>query len=483
MCKVLLASPGWSHGNIIKTFAISSKTVTAIANNTYSPKKAGTKPKFTEAHIDYVLDLAFLNPRLSSESLARKFQTIKKNGFKYLATRKIQELNEVQISVRYNFSFQLLKTFNEADEFWKMLVFTDESRFCASSDAGRYCWRRVDDFRKDVCDSYAKYPVSCMVWGAIGYNFKPDLVFITGKLDSNAYIALLRDNHIFEACNTCFNDNFIFQQDGAPPHSSQMTLDWIQIEKEVKLLLGWPPNSPDLSPIEILWGAIKLKISRYEEFPRTYDELCAAVKREWANFEMESINSLVLSFRNRLIMCKNVGGQSISQFISARLQEIPSDNIIPEDQRPPLFTEENDEKMFSEFQKIGRKWKKISSDMGGSYTPVLVKYRVLLLNAMKSISERLNFQLENPNYQEDDEEEDGTLSEIISFETFMKQYCSYKKIREIAEEITETPISSIRRNRITIRFEENSSLTEIPRNDAIIYASDDLTITTDESED
>ena len=82
MCKVLLASPGWSHGNIIKTFAISSKTVTAIANNTYSPKKAGTKPKFTEAHIDYVLDLAFLNPRLSSESLARKFQTINYICFK-----------------------------------------------------------------------------------------------------------------------------------------------------------------------------------------------------------------------------------------------------------------------------------------------------------------------------------------------------------------------------------------------------------------
>ena len=114
-----------------------------------------------------------------------------------------------------------------------------------------------DDFRKKVCDTFTKFPVSCMVWGDIGINFKPDLVFIDGPLNAEGYIKLLSENGIFELCHRSFNGNFIFQQDGATCHSTVKVLDWIQIEKKVKLLFGWPPNSPDLSPFEILWGAIK----------------------------------------------------------------------------------------------------------------------------------------------------------------------------------------------------------------------------------
>ena len=105
ICKLLLASPEWSQYKIIKTFAISSKTVSAIANGTYTPSRKGPKTKFTEEHIGHILELAFLNPRMSSKMLAQKFsekfritisdmkirEIIKENGFKYLKARKIQE--------------------------------------------------------------------------------------------------------------------------------------------------------------------------------------------------------------------------------------------------------------------------------------------------------------------------------------------------------------------------------------------------------
>ena len=73
VCKYLLASPEWSQYKIAKTFAISSKTVSAIANGKYTPKKTGKKAKFAQVHIDYVLQLAFLYPRISAENMARKF--------------------------------------------------------------------------------------------------------------------------------------------------------------------------------------------------------------------------------------------------------------------------------------------------------------------------------------------------------------------------------------------------------------------------
>ena len=71
-CQALLASGEWSQYKIVKTFTISSKTVSAIAKGTYSPQRTGPKAKFQQQHIDYILEVAMLNPRLSSEGMARK---------------------------------------------------------------------------------------------------------------------------------------------------------------------------------------------------------------------------------------------------------------------------------------------------------------------------------------------------------------------------------------------------------------------------
>ena len=89
------------------------------------------------------------------------------------------------------------------------------------------------------------------------------------------------------------------------------------MQQNVRLLFGWPPNSPDLSPIEMLWGAIKCRIEHYPEFPKTYEELKTAVEREWNSFDKDRINELVISFYNRLTMCKRVYGISISAYLSA----------------------------------------------------------------------------------------------------------------------------------------------------------------------
>jgi transposase len=47
----------------------------------------------------------------------------------------------------------------------------------------------------------------------------------------------------------------IFQQDNARPHTTQKIRDWFT-EKKINCL-EWPPQSPDLSPIENIWSFIK----------------------------------------------------------------------------------------------------------------------------------------------------------------------------------------------------------------------------------
>ena len=52
---------------------------------------------------------------------------------------------------------------------------------------------------------------------------------------------------------------FYFQQDGATPHTSNLSLDWLQrnFQKRVisrKTQFEWAPHSPDLSPPDFFCG-------------------------------------------------------------------------------------------------------------------------------------------------------------------------------------------------------------------------------------
>ncbi len=72
--------------------------------------------------------------------------------------------------------------------------------------------------------------------------------------------------------------DFIFQQDLAPAHSAKATSTWFK-DHGIPVL-NWPANSPDLNPIENLWGIVKRKM-RYAR-PNNAEELKATIRAAWA---------------------------------------------------------------------------------------------------------------------------------------------------------------------------------------------------------
>ncbi len=90
--------------------------------------------------------------------------------------------------------------------------------------------------------------------------------------------------------------DFIFQQDLAPAHIAKSTKSWLK-DHGVGVL-DWPANSPDLNPMENLWGIVKRKMRNKR--PKNADELKAAIKETWASIPPQQCHKLITSMPRRI---------------------------------------------------------------------------------------------------------------------------------------------------------------------------------------
>lgn len=240
-------------------------------------------------------------------------------GFNYRPKMAIQELTEVQKKQRLDFCHWILAN-NEVD--FQKIVFTDESRFCAGPD-NSWCYIRRGDWNEGVMAKKQKFPRSVMFFGGIGHGWKSRLVPCRGTVDSKAYIENLQKSGLLDEMDQRHGPfHWLLMQDGATSHTSRETMDWLR--RNINVLPGWPPNSPDLNPIEMLWAVVKRK---RHAFPGTLEEQVLAA---WDSIAQETIDRLVADFRHRCEMVMNVGGCSISQYLSSHIEPEHRDWPKPE---------------------------------------------------------------------------------------------------------------------------------------------------------
>ena len=64
-------------------------------------------------------------------------------------------------------------------------------------------------------------------------------------------------------------------------------------------LMEWPPQSPDLNPIENLWSILDNKIRKRKKQPSNTDELFLIPQDEWQNLDATLLQNLVNSMPKR----------------------------------------------------------------------------------------------------------------------------------------------------------------------------------------
>ncbi len=182
---------------------------------------------------------------------------------------------------------------------WSKVMFSDESKFCISfGNQGPRVWRKRGEAQNPRClRSSVKFPQSVMVWGAMPSAGVGPLCFLRSKVNTAIYQEIL-EHFMLPAADQLYGDaDFIFQQDLAPAHSAKATSTWFK-DHGIPVL-NWPANSPDLNPIENLWGIVKRKM-RYTR-PNNAEELKATIRATWALITPEQCHRLIDSCHAALL--------------------------------------------------------------------------------------------------------------------------------------------------------------------------------------
>ncbi len=157
---------------------------------------------------------------------------------------------------------------------------------------------RADADKKGGIKQRQKFPQKVMVWLSACSKGVTLLVILDERtVDHTVYIEKVRPVAL-KYGNQVSGTGWVFQQDGAKPHSHQLTQQWCQdnfpsfIDKD-----HWPPKGPDLNPLDysiwdelvntINWDKVKSKTTLIQQLKSSVKNIRESVVFEscasWTN--------------------------------------------------------------------------------------------------------------------------------------------------------------------------------------------------------
>uniref|UniRef100_A0A914E5B1 Transposase n=1 Tax=Acrobeloides nanus TaxID=290746 RepID=A0A914E5B1_9BILA len=157
-----------------------------------------------------------------------------------------------------------------------------------------------------------------VVWAVISRKGKSRLVFIEEgvKIDRVVYMDILEEDLILWANDLFGEEQWYFQQNGAPSHKAIKTQaflrencpDFISIDTHWLRADGeWPPNSLDLNPLDYsIWSILEAKACAKPH--KTIESLKRALIKAWNEITLEQLASIIDNFPKRLKACVEAKG-------------------------------------------------------------------------------------------------------------------------------------------------------------------------------
>jgi transposase len=180
---------------------------------------------------------------------------------------------------------------------WNHAVWSDESSFRIRNLRKFRVWRRKGETIAQKCTrATLKHDKKINVWGCFSAHSVGTFYRIEGIMTREQYLQILQ-NVAEPSCMRLFPDeDYMFQQDNDPKHTAKATTEWIR--RNLNTIEWWPPQSPDLNPIENLWSILDLRTKHRQ--CKNEDELFSVLQEEWNALPPSILTNLVNSMPKRL---------------------------------------------------------------------------------------------------------------------------------------------------------------------------------------
>lgn len=259
---------------------------------------------------------ASLELNLARTSLRRMMKEL---GLKPYRPHLLHALNEDDPDRRCEFADIFLNLVAGDSSLPDRIVWTDEAIFKLNGHVNRHnCVYYAVENPHIVITEEMNAP-GVTVWAGIWSGGIIGPFFFRDTVTADSYLEKL-NKEIVPAIEFQTNSNRMFyMHDGAPAHYAQVVRAFLDRKFPNRWIgrrgpIDWPARSPDLTPTDFfLLGLMKDRV--YATKPRTLQALKDAIVTELESLPVELCRRSCRSVRERLQLCKDVGGEHIEQFL------------------------------------------------------------------------------------------------------------------------------------------------------------------------
>ena len=311
--------PEWTHAQIAEQLNRSRPAISSYLRNPQPQRevKRPGRPKVTSERDDrQILTMAVRDKKSCNEirneldlmiSVSTIYRRLKKSTNIKFGVHQAKPILSAQHKIkRLSFAAEMISA---PPDKWDKIIFSDVKKWNLDGPDGfRSFWYDLRQ-EKQMFSRRHSEGGGVMVWAGFASGGTAKICFCKPRMNSDDYQDILAD-YLLPVGPLITSGDYIFMQDNAPIHCSGSTKSWLEVNQVQTL--PWPPLSPDLNPIENLWGWLTRRVYAHGRQFCSISDFKHTIVESWSEVTPELRKNLISSMKSRMMKVIQANGGSIN---------------------------------------------------------------------------------------------------------------------------------------------------------------------------